>query len=103
MGNKVKLQIGGTEYHLLAEDSAEYMQQLGRSVDTKMSEFISASKAGRTDAAVLTALYFADELNKERKASEGIRAQLKQYLDEAAKAKNEAAELRRRLAQNQHR
>lgn len=103
MENRIHLLINGMEYTLKSEETPEYMQKLGKSVNDKMAEFIAASRIGSTDAAVLSALYFADELNKERKASEGIRGQLKQYLDEAAKAKNEAAELRRKLAQTQRR
>ena len=57
----------------------------------------------RTDAAVLAAANIADELFKEREASEALRRQLKQYIDDAAQAKNEVSELKRELFKLQNR
>ena len=54
-------------------------------------------------AAVLTAANLADELFKEREASEALRRQLKQYIDDAAQAKNEVSELKRELFKLQNR
>ncbi len=68
-----------------------------------MDEMLTGAKVGRTDAAVLAAANIADELFKEREASEALRRQLKQYLDEAAQAKNEASELKRELFKLQNR
>lgn len=45
----------------------------------------------------------ADELFKEREASEALRRQLKQYIDDAAQAKNEVSELKRELFKLQNR
>ena len=68
-----------------------------------MDEMLTGAKVGRTDAAVLAAANIADELFKEREASEALRRQLKQYLDEAAQAKNEVSELKRELFKLQNR
>ena len=53
---------------------------------------------------MLTAVNLADELCKAQENADNLRRQLKTYLDEASRAKNEAAELRRKLqnAQNQN-
>ena len=69
----------------------------------EMEELLAGAKVGRTDAAVLTAANIADELFKEREAGEGLRRQLKQYLDEANRAKNEVSELKRELFKLQSR
>ena len=55
-------------------------------------------------AAVLAAVNLADQLTKAQEGAENLRRQVKTYLDEASRAKNEAAELRRKLqnAQNQN-
>ncbi|MBQ9459479.1 MAG: cell division protein ZapA [Oscillospiraceae bacterium] len=97
MENHVTVSICGEDYTLVAEESPSYMQKVGGYVDAKLSELINSAKVGRSDAAVLTAVNIADELFKERDASEKLRAQLKQYLDEATQAKNEASELKREL------
>ena len=49
------------------------------------------------DPAVLAAVNLADELLKNQAAAENLRRQVKNYLDEATQAKNEASELKRQL------
>ena len=97
MANRVTMNICGEEYTFVAEESASYMQKVGSYVNGKMEELLAGAKVGRTDAAVLTAANIADELFKEREAGEGLRRQLKQYIDDAAQAKNEVSELKREL------
>ena len=103
MANRVTMSICGEEYTFVAEESPSYMQKVGAYVDEKMNELLTSAKVGRTDAAVLTAANIADELFKEREAGEGLRRQLKQYLDEASRARNEVSELKREIFKLQNR
>ena len=103
MENRVTVSICGEDYTLVAEEAPSYMQKVGGYVDTKLGELLATAKVGRTDAAVLTAVNIADELFKEREASETLRVQVKQYLDEANQARNEASELKRELFKAQNR
>ena len=103
MENRVIVSICGEDYTFVAEEAPSYMQKVGSYVNTKMDEMLTGAKVGRTDAAVLAAANIADELFKEREASEALRRQLKQYLDEAAQAKNEVSELKRELFKLQNR
>ncbi|MDD5807461.1 MAG: cell division protein ZapA [Oscillospiraceae bacterium] len=103
MANRVTMNICGEEYTFVAEESTSYMQKVGSYVNGKMEELLAGAKVGRTDAAVLTAANIADELFKEREAGEGLRRQLKQYLDEANRAKSEVSELKRELFKLQSR
>ena len=102
MANRVTMNICGEEYTLVAEESAAYMQKVGSLVDTKMTEVMTGTRVGRTDAAVLAALNIADELYKTQEASENLRRQVKAYLDEAAQAKSEVSELKRQLFKAQN-
>ena len=97
MENRVTVSICDEEYTLIAEEAPSYMQKVGAYVDGKLSELLETAKIGRSDAAVLTAVNIADELFKEREATEALRAQVKDYVDEATKARNEASELKREL------
>ena len=97
MENRVTVNICGEDYTLVAEEAPSYMQKVGGYVDAKLTEMMNTAKVGRTDAAVLTAVNIADELFKEREAAEGLRAQVKQYIDEAGRTKNELSELKREL------
>lgn len=103
MENRITISICDEEYTFVAEEAPSYMQKVGSYVNTKMDEMLTGAKVGRTDAAVLAAANIADELFKEREASEALRRQLKQYLDEAAQAKNEVSELKRELFKLQNR
>ena len=97
MENRVSVTICGQDYTLVAEESASYMQKVGAYVDQKMAEVLSGSKAGRTDAAVLTAANIADELFKAQAVAEQLRTQIKEYLDQATKAQMEASDLKREV------
>lgn len=97
MENRITVSICGTEYTLMAEESPSYMQKVAALVDAKMGEIMDSGKINRVDAAVLAAANIADELLKEQSVSENLRNQLKDYLDEANKAKSEASDLRREV------
>lgn len=103
MENRVTISICGESYTLLAEESPSYMQRVGQYVDAKMSDTLKNAKVGRTDAAVLTAVNLADELMKAQQAADNLRQQVKEYLDEASRAKTEASDLRRELFKLQNR
>ena len=92
MANKVTMNICGQEYTLVADESAAYMEKVGALVDERMRQVLEALHVSQTDAAVL-----ADELLKNQAAAENLRRQVKNYLDEATQAKNEASELKRQL------
>ena len=97
MENRVTVNICGEEYTLVAEEAPSYMQKVGGYVDAKLSELLYAAKVGRSDAAVLAAVNITDELFKAREATEALRAQIKEYSDEAQRARNECSELKREL------
>ena len=97
MENRITVSICGTEYTFMAEESPSYMQKVAALVDTRMGEIMGNGRINRVDAAVRAAANIADDLLKEQAAAENVRNQLKDYLDEANKAKNEASELRREI------
>ena len=97
MENRITVSICGTDYTFTAEESPSYMQKVAALVDTRMSEILESGRINRVDAAVLAAANIADELLKEQASAENVRNQLKDYLDEANKAKAEASDLRREL------
>ena len=104
MANRVTMTICGTEYILVAEEDAAYMEKIGNMVDAEIQELMNNGHMSRDAAAVLAAVNLADQLTKAQEGAENLRRQVKTYLDEAGRAKNEAAELRRKLqnAQNQN-
>lgn len=97
MENRITVNICGTDYTLMAEESPSYMQKVAALVDTKMGEIMAGGRISRMDAAVLTAANIADELLKQQSSTENLRSQLKGYLDEANRAKNELSECKREI------
>lgn len=103
MANRITVSICGEDYTLMAEESPSYMQKVAALVDGKMSEIMTSGRVSRTDAAVLAAANLADELLKQQSSTESLRSQLKGYLDDANKAKNELSECKREVIKLQQR
>ena len=94
--NKVKLNIGGAEYSVLTEDDVKYVAELGKEVDRALTQVMKENpKASITQAAVLTALSYADEFKKASNSADHLREQIKDYLDDASSAKSKADWARR--------
>ncbi len=89
--NKIKINIAGAEYSIIAEDDVKYVQALGKALDLKMSDIMkSNSRISTTQAAVLAALDYADEAHKSTLTADRLRDQIKDYLDDASSAKSKA-------------
>ena len=99
MANRVTMTICGMEYTLVAEEDAAYMEKVGAMVDGEMRQLMDGAHMSRDNAAVLAAVNLADE----QENADNLRRQLNTYLDEASRAKSEAAELRRKLQNQQGR
>ena len=97
--NRVKLNICGVSYYINTDESVEYTEELGRKLDERMNEIIKkgGSFVTMTQAAVLAALELADELSKSEKNVENFRNQIRDYLEDAAKAKSERDYYKREL------
>lgn len=96
--NRVKLNIGGSEYVVVSDESEEYVVSIGQRVDNAIREKLSASPhLSITAAAVLTALDFCDEWQKASASQDNLRLQMKNYLEDNTKAKVEIEEARREI------
>lgn len=97
MKNKVTVTIAGQEYTLVATEEAGYMQKVAAHVDGKVHEVLDESHVSQVDGAILAALNIADGYFKEVEASENLRRQLKEYLEEATRMKLELSEAKREI------
>ena len=92
-----KLRIAGEEYRIVSEESSEYMQELAREVDVKLTTILRGSRVSTTQAAILVALQYADDAMKNSGSADSLRSQLKAYLEDAAQAKSERDFYKREL------
>lgn len=95
---RVKLHIGGIDYYICTDETVEYTVSLGEKIDKRMTEILrSNSLITVNQAAVLTALELADELEKTSSSTDNFRKQIQEYLEEATKAKKERDHYKREL------
>ena len=95
---KVKLTICGSSYIVSTTDSEEYVNQLAERLDNDMTEIMTQNpSASEAASAVISALSYLDELNKNASSTDNMRAQIKDYLEDAAKAKLDAENARRQV------
>lgn len=93
---KVKLEIGGSSYVVSTNDSEEYILGLAERLDQDMNQMMMETpNASVTAAAVITALSYLDEAEKNASGADNMRAQIQDYLEDAAKARIAAEEARR--------
>ena len=96
--NKVKLEICGSTYVIATMDTEEYVTSLAEKLDNDMTQMLAGTPtASIATAAVITALGYLDELKKSTIGADNLRAQIKDYLEDAAKAKLAAEESRREV------
>ena len=96
--NKIKLEICGASYVIATTDTEEYVLSLAEKLDADMNQMMTNNpSASIATAAVITALGYVDELNKSTSGADNMRAQIKDYLEDAAKAKLSAEEARREV------
>ena len=103
MANKITVTINGSDYTFMSDDAPEYMKKVAALVDERMSDITSTGRVNRVDAAVLVATNLDDELIKQQGVAENLRRQVKNYLDEANKAKSELSEAKRQITKLQQR
>lgn len=97
MKNKITVSIAGQEYTMVAEEDENYVHRCATLVDSQVREIMNSSPLGRSDAAVLAAMNIADQFFREQEASENLRRQIKDGLDESAKLKMELSEAKREI------
>ncbi len=96
--NKIKLNIAGTNYVINSQDSEESVQALARTLDNDISQILEHSpSASVTAAAILCALTYLDKLDKSNSGADNMRMQVKQYLEDANNARNEAEKVKLEL------
>lgn len=96
MQNRITVTVRGQSYTLLAVEDEAYVRRVAGYVDAKMAE-TAGSGLAQVDCAVLAAMNIADERFKEQEASENLRRQIKELLEESSKLKLELSEAKREI------
>ncbi|WP_295207250.1 cell division protein ZapA [Ruminococcus sp.] len=98
MKNKLKVTIYNRTYNLLSEETQGYTDKLAATINTKINAMLKGIPSiSVQDAAVLTALDCLDELSKANQNIENIRTQIKDYVDDAGRARSQADEAQKEI------
>ena len=92
--NKVRITVCGKEFALQTEESAGYMKELAKILDTKIKDFMAKNNGvDLTSAAILVGLGVLDDSFKTNSDIDNIRTQITGYAAETAQAKDKIDEL----------
>ena len=97
MQNRVTVTVGGLKYTLLATEGEDYVHRVADYVNAKLRDTAAQGGISQMDSAILTAINIADERFKEQEASENLRRQIKELLEENSKLKLELSEAKREI------
>lgn len=93
MQNKVRVTICGKEYALQTDESPSYVIGLAKRLDKQITELVnSGDNISIQAAAIIAALSALDEANKSNESIDNIRTQIKDYVDDAGRARMERDE-----------
>lgn len=96
--NKVQVKICGANYTIVTEDDPEYVEELAEAISNEMRGICNSNPSlSLTQAAVLVALDQADACKKATASSDNLRAQIKDYLEDSARARMEVDVARREV------
>ena len=91
--NRVTVLVAGQKFTILSEDPEAYVIDLAAKIDARITA-LTLKNMTREKAAVLTALDFADDLEKNKKAQEQIKEQMKDYIREISEVSAECESLK---------
>lgn len=96
--NRVTITICGKEYTLQTDESPDYVRQLAARLDRRISDMMETSDIiSLSSAEILVGLSLMDDSYKTTSNIDNIRGEIRNYVEEAGKARAEADDLRRQL------
>ncbi len=96
--NRVKVKIGGATYTIVTEDDVQYVEALADEINNEIRAVCNSNPSlSITQAAVLVALDQTDACKKASASADNLRVQIKDYLEESARAKMEVEVARREV------
>lgn len=98
MANKVRFTVCGSNYVVTSEETEDYVLGLAEELNKDMQDIMAATpSASVSTAAVVAGLGYLDGMQKALRAADNMRTQIKDYLEDAAKAQAAAEEAGREV------
>lgn len=100
---RVKIEIFGVEYVIATEEDPDYVVRLSHQLDDKLRALMNENpRISITTAFALTAMGYLDDYYKAADNADNLRAQIRDYLEDSAKARIEAEEAKHEVARLSH-
>lgn len=94
---KVTLTIAGNRYPITTVESESYVRSMGQEIDEALAELMGNSHLALNESLMLLCLSYLDAYKKSEKNSDNLRGQIAEYLEEASKARQQAADARKEI------
>ncbi len=96
--NKVRFEVLGSPYVISTQDETSYVLGLAQQLEDDIKIVLEHSPGASSLAAtIICAMGYLDEAKKSKESLDNMRVQIKEYLQESAKAKEAANETQREL------
>ena len=96
--NRVKVEICSTEYTIQTPEDRDFVRELAATIDQNLKELMEQDpNLSMNTALVLCSLSYLANAQKAQQASDHMRAQVNDYLKDAARARMETEEYKREL------
>ena len=88
--NKIKITVAGTQYSIMSQEEPEYVEGLARNLDKQLRTLLGTNPAlSLSDALILCALQYMDEIKEAKDREEALRKDLEQMRRETLQMKVE--------------
>ena len=95
---RIKLNICGLECVIATDDREEEVREAAKVVEHAINSVVEQnSRVSITLAAIITALSYYDDVRRSVQSADNLRSQIKNYLEDASRARLEADEARREI------
>lgn len=95
---KVKVNICGKEYTLITREDEDYVKDLADRINKAVDAALhDTPNLNISSALSLVCLDFVDDLMKQQQSGDNLRAQIRDYVNEAGAAREEADNLKKEL------
>ena len=97
--NRVKITINGVHYSIATPEPEDYVQSLAQELDEQIKGIVEKNpNLSFNDVMVLCAMNYVDAYKRSEENADHMRAQISEYLEDAAKARIELDEVKRENA-----
>ena len=92
---RVEITVRNQNYTIISDEPEENVIALANELNTALDEIMASGKVTSTQGLILACLGFASEAKKQRTLAEKYKAEIADYLDDAAKAMTERDKYKR--------